>query len=467
VSRHARIFAVLFACLLGARLCHVRILWAEEALPLAAAAQMERGHELYRDIWFDKPPLLAEVYRMWGATAGWPLRLAGAIYALIACWLARLFAGKLWGPAEAFWALTLLAFFLIFDTPSAITPLAADLVMLAPHLAAVYLAWRGRAFWSGFLAGIAFAVNSKGLLVLAVCAIWSWRSLPMIVAGFAIPSLATAGWLWREHAWRDYYEQVWLWGRIYAARTFVEHPLRNALARSAGWLGFHAAVLIPALWQLLRERKDRWKWLAWLAISFASVAAGWRFFPRYFFAILLPLVLLGARGLVLMPRRARISLATAALLIPLVRFGPRYFLLARDLAQDTRSAWSDTAMDRDSREAAGLIRHLPQGSLFVWGFRPELYIYTRLPAANRFLDSQPLTGVPADRHLIDATPVAPELALVNRQELIRSRPDFVVDGLGAYNPALAIGAYPDLRQWLADYRPVVRTPMTTIYRRIP
>src|SRR5439155_10325836 len=55
----ALFFLLLFAGLLAARLSHSKILWAEETLPLAAAAQMEAGKALYRDIWFDKPPLLA------------------------------------------------------------------------------------------------------------------------------------------------------------------------------------------------------------------------------------------------------------------------------------------------------------------------------------------------------------------------------------------------------------------------
>src|SRR5207253_158104 len=137
------------------------------------------------------------------------------------------------------------------------------------------------------------------------------------------------------------------------------------------------------------------------------------------------MVLLGARGIRLLPRRAGAIVIGLSLLFPLSRFGPRYFLLARDLALGRPHEWVDVAMDRDSREAAALVRSLrpaPPDTLFVWGFRPELYIYTGLTAATRFLDSQPVTGVPADRHLVDATPVTPELAAANRLELIRSRP---------------------------------------------
>jgi hypothetical protein len=52
-------FATLFALLVASRLCHLRILWEGDTLPLAAAQQMLHGKTIYRDIWYDKPPLVA------------------------------------------------------------------------------------------------------------------------------------------------------------------------------------------------------------------------------------------------------------------------------------------------------------------------------------------------------------------------------------------------------------------------
>ena len=459
----------LFALVLAARLCHLDILWAEETLPLAAAAQVAHGKVLYRDIWFDKPPLLGWMYLVWGARDGFPLRLAGALYALLACWMAWRFAHDLWGRREALWAAGLMAFYLVFDIPSAVTPLAADLLMLAPHLAAVWLAWRGRAFWSGVLAGIAFLVNAKGIFVLAACAIWNVRALPLLVAGFALPNALAAGLLWSQGALGVYCEQVWKWGRIYAAGTFVDDPWTNGLLRTAHWLGFHAALAIGAVWFWWRDPKaDRARWAAWAVISLAAVALGWRFFPRYYFQLLPLAALAGARGLVLMGRRRAIAVG-ALLLVPLLRFGPRYALLAHDLIAGRPSVWLDTGMDRDSRRAAQLARQwsAPGDTLFVWGFRPELYVYTGLPAAARFLDSQPLTGVPADRHLTQSQPVEGESTRARRAELVATHPALVLDGLGPFNPRLAIGEYADLRAWLAEYQEVARTDLTVIYRRVP
>ena len=469
MKRTRLFFLLLFTLVLAARLCHLDILWAEETLPLAAAAQMVRGKALYRDVWFDKPPLLAWTYLSWYARDGLPLRLAGALFVLLAGWIVWRFARDLWGRREAFWAAALLAFYLVFDIPSSVMPLAADLLMLVPHVAAVWLAWRGRALLSGALAGIAFLVNAKGVFVLAACAAWNIRALPLLLAGFAIPNAAAAACMWGQGSLPAYYDQVWRWGRLYAGETFVENPLSNGLLRTAHWLGFHAALVIAAVWFWFRDSKvDRARWATWAALSCAAVAVGWRFFPRYYFQILPLAVLAGARGFTMLSRKRAIA-AAALLLVPLVRFGPRYVMLAGDLFAGRPLSWVDVAMDQDSRRAAQFVRQAsgPGDTLFVWGFRPELYVYTRLPAATRYLDSQPLTGVPADRHLTQSRPVENESLRAHRAELAGSRPTFVLDGLGPINPHLGIAAYEDLRAWLAEYELVGRTAMTAIYRRKP
>ena len=449
---------LLFALLVAARLCHLETLWAEETLPLAAAQQMRAGKVLYRDIWFDKPPLAPVLYLALGGAAGLPLRVAGALYALLCCWIAWGFARDLWGRREGLWAAGLLGFFLVFDFPSSAIPLASDLLMLAPHLAAVYLAWKQRPLWAGALAGVAFAANPKGLLVLAVCAWWapSWT----LLAGFAGVTGAVTAWMWSAGALAAYWDEVWRWGRVYAGTTFVEAPLTNGLVRTLNWAGFHAAIVIAAAGQASWPvPADRRKWLVWLFISLAGVAAGFRFFPRYYFQILPVVVLLAARGLAEM--RGRRRAVALLLMIPLARFGPTYYEAARS------AAWRDTAMDRDSRTAAALVRAAaqPGDTLFVWGFRPEIYVYSQLPAATRFLDSQPLTGVPADRHLTQSTPVETVESLARRAELAASRPTIVVDGLGEYNRRLALTEFADLRAWMAGYREVGRSAGSVIYRR--
>ena len=62
--------------------------------------------------------------------------------------------------------------------------------------------------------------------------------------------------------------------------------------------------------------------------------------------------------------------------------------------------------------------------------------------------------------------MTPELAAINRQELTRSRPTLILDGLGPYNSKLSIESYPDLNAWMANYKVVARTPNTIVYRRL-
>lgn len=452
-------FAVVAALLVATRLCHLGILWEGDSYPLAAAGQMLHGKALYREIWFDKPPLLAVAYLLFGAAPGWPLRLFDAAYGFLACWIAWRFARDLWSEAEAMWAAGLLAFFLCFDIPSGVIPVASDLLMVAPHLAAVWLAFRRRAFLCGLTAGVAFWINPKGALVAAVCALWFPAGIPLMAAGFGVVSAALVAWLGATGALGAYWEEVWHWGQLYAVRPFVENPVSNGFWRTVDWAGFHATLVIAAGWFIAKTR-HKLRWVGWLLLAIAGVAAGMRFFPRYYFLLLPVLVMMAARGLMLLGRKR--DFVALLLLIPLTRFGPTYIRALTDVH------WRDTAMDRDSRTAAEIVRtHAhPGDTVFVWGYRPELYPYTHLPEGTMYLDSQMLTGVPADRHLTQSEPVETESPRARREALAHTDPKFVIDGLGPYNPRLAITRYPELRAWLSHYRQVARTPETVIYERV-
>jgi len=446
---------VVAALVLIARLSQLDLVWIEEAYPMAAAAQILHGKFLYRDIWFDKPPLYAAVYLLWGAAPGWGLRLAGTLYALLSPALLYGFARERWGRREAVIAGSLLGIYLTFGIPSAVMALAPDLLTVAPHIAAVWLAWKGRAFWAGGAAGVAFLCNPKGAFVLAACLLWAWRSWLALVAGFALPNAIFLGVLAVNGALSDYWQQVWIWGAIYARDTFVANPLLEGLRRTANWAGFQLAAVVGLVWWWRRD-PDR-KMLAWVLIAAIGVFAGFRFFPRYYFLLLPPVVLLGARGIAMMKRQAAAVVLLLAL-IPVVRFGPRYVHLLRG-----DRAWPDLAMMQDSRLAGDELKKAaaPGSDLLVWGYRPDIFVYSGLPAATRFLDSQPLSGVIADRHLGDSRASAPELAAANRKRIEGITPAFIVDGLGPYNPALAVDHYLDL----GSYRVIARNPGSIVYQR--
>jgi 4-amino-4-deoxy-L-arabinose transferase-like glycosyltransferase len=222
------------------------------------------------------------------------------------------------------------------------------------------------------------------------------------------------------------------------------------------------AIGAAAFWWENRKRENYWI-AAWLVLSLAGVALGARFFPRYYLQILPPMVLLASTALA--RRKTLAWAAVIALLVPAVRFGPRYVTLAHDLLSHRPHQWADLALDDDSRAAAEIVngRKHPGDTLFVWGYRPGIFVYTRMPVASRFWDSQPLTGVPADRHLRETSAVLREQAARNRGELAQSRPTFVVDSLSLANPRLAVESYPELREWLGQYTLVGRTGMSLVY----
>ncbi len=455
-------------CLCGvvisSRLSHVHILWADEDYHLAAAIQVLAGKFPYRDFWYDKPPLNLLFYLLFGARTGVPLRLADSAFVILCCALAFRLASKLWSRREAYLAAAALAFFSIFYLAPGIIPEEPDTLMLAPHLAAVYLAVRRRPLLAGLAAGLAFQLNVKGLLVLVSAGLFAETAgLAMLLLGFLIPNAIVLAWLASTGAFAPYLEQVWKWGFLYAAGS---SPYGLGLSTALGlwtilgWFGFHLSLIAAAAWYWTRNRgPETVKTLVWCLLSFAGSAVGLRFAPRYFMQFLPALIVPAARGFTQAPRALKLMLV-AVLLIPAIRFGPRYLELARG------HPWQDTAMDSESQAAAQIVQALaqPGNTIFIWGYRPGIVAYTRLPVAAHVWDSQPLTGVPADRHLSDDRSADPEWARRNRRELLSSHPTFLVDGLSLYNPRLDIHVYPDLAPWLANYCPAGRAGLTIVYR---
>jgi hypothetical protein len=208
--------------------------------------------------------------------------------------------------------------------------------------------------------------------------------------------------------------------------------------------------------------------LGWIAISLGSAWMGWRFFPRYFFQLLPALALPAARGFSIAPPRWRAALV-ALLAIPLVRFLPASVQLAAETLQGRPHASRDLALFEDSRRAARIVTSVPERdrTALVWGYRPELYTLANLLPGTRFLDSQPLSGVLADRHLIESRQTFPELSSENRAALLVTRPpEWILDGLGPINGQLAVfNPSTGLAAWRPLYAEAGRTATVIVYAR--
>ncbi len=465
-----RLVCAVVAGLAALRFCHSGVLWVEEAYPMAAARAMLSGKTLYRDIWFDKPPLFPGFYALFNAAMGWPLRLASALFVTFAAWAAWRAARQLWGRecAAAGWAAVLTAFFLTFDFPAAVMALTPDLLALPFHLLAMGAIAAGQPVFAGVFCGIALGFNGKALLILLVCLLWHWREAPRVLAGFAVPVAVLAGSMAAQGSLLDHWRQVWIWGAAYSRDTPLAHPAVEGLRRTLNWSGFHAAIVAASACALIRERDRRWRLLGWIVISLGSAWMGWRFFPRYFFQLLPAVALPAARGFSLAQPRWRTALVTL-LAIPLVRFLPASIQLAAESLQGLPHASRDLALFQDSRRAALLVAANPRldRSALVWGYRPELYALAGLTPGTRFLDSQPLSGVLADRHLTDSRQTFPELSRHNREVLLLSKPPmWILDGLGPINGQLAVFNPPTgLAAWRPLYDELGRTATVTVYVR--
>jgi hypothetical protein len=441
------------------RLCYVHLLWADEDYHLAAALQIMHGRIPYREFWYDKPPLAALYYTLIAAYPGWPLRILDTVFILSACALAYRLASVWWSEMEGRIAALLLVFFTTFYLPSAVIPFAVDALLLIPHLAAILFAKQRKPLLCGIACAIGLLVNTKAVFVVAVCAVWLIADLPLLALGMVVPLALAAAVGWLLGALPAFYLQVWQWGLLYAAGAAVPNALALDGRRLLDWFGFHAALFAS----VFAIRENRFKLLTWFGFSFLALTLGNHFAPRYFLQLLPVMVIAASHGIVFALQRWKRSAAIVLallLLIPAVRFGPRYALL-------NKPNWADAALDLDSQRAAALIEALakPGDTLFVWGYRPDIYVYTRLLPPGLFWDSQPLTGVPADRHLTVSQPVLAGPAAANRQELTRTRPTFIVDGLGLLNPALRPAAYPEIETWLAGYQLAGETKLSRIYRR--
>jgi 4-amino-4-deoxy-L-arabinose transferase-like glycosyltransferase len=425
----------------------------------------------------------------------------------------------------------------------------------------------------GAVAGLAVQVNPKGVFdlvffALLLFAVWFrpyyaraaasqvWgnagrvrlisvlRLLVLSLAGFVIGSLPFILYLAATHSLSPYWLYVWVWGFRYANYNSLLSIVALGLRVNVGYFALNSTLLITVVFvvvntikrarQLTRNRESEKgevinsrapemavrrvfmsdvTLLIWLAVSYAGVSVGGRFYTHYFFQIMPALSLIGARGLseIAAYGRAhgkRLQWALAALLvigfaIAVIRFHTRTITLAADWARGKKSEatakWFHERLNREERQVAALVRGLPEPAdaadqiglegiraegprtravdgpadyLFVWGYRPELYYWSGLLPASRYLSAQPLTGVPADAQYVNGehrSILADSVTASAREQLVRdlneTRPKYIVDELGFFNLELAILKYDDLHGVMDNYKPLGATGTFLVYIR--
>ena len=439
--------------------------------------------EIYFDKPPALPLVYALLFKLFGAHI-LVIRLFTIFYSVAISATLYLFGSRLYGGREGLLAAAMFAVFSTTYTTGHVQGLNTDFLMLLPYTAGAYLltrsveatAHRGRlyALGGGALAGVAFQVNPKAVfdliffisLLLIAC---RWHGLNLrrgagllgsAIVGFIAGALPFFAYIAATGSLSDYWLHVWDWGARYAGYYSAWKTLSSALAQSANYFALNNTLLITLAFVvatvILRARRkghdneDEKRavgagfapagahrsdvvLLAWLAASYCGLALGGRFFGHYFFQIMPALCLLGGRGLIAIISRLNaprvsatvrwliLSLMLIGFIFTLARFHSRTFVLALDLARETKSErtteWLHERLNREERMAAAAARQMrdpagaadlkdvealrrdaPDDYLFVWGYRPEIYYWSGLRPASRYLSTQPLTGVPADIH---------------------------------------------------------------------
>jgi hypothetical protein len=391
------------------------------------------------------------------------------------------------------------------------------------------------ALTGGVLAGIAFQVNPKAIFDLVFFAALVtllpkprgrvFALLLSALTGFIAGAAVFLIYIAATHSLAAYWLCVWDWGSRYAAHNSAWKTVTNGFSQTVYYFAINNTLLVALAFVIASTVKHAKRTeaaprdarfradlclLVWLAASYAGLAVGGRFYGHYFFQVLPSLCLIGARGLVeiassvrgKMMRRVVFALLAMGLAVTLVRYHTRTVVLAVDWVRGTKSAstagWYHERQNREERmvaaRAKGLsdpddaadhlgleaIRQSLQGDensrgssahIFVWGYRPEIYYWSGLLPASRYLSTQPLTGVAADAHyfhdnhlLVDeARTAAARVELAG--ELNQTQPEYIIDEVGFYNPPLAIKSYPELREVLASYKDVGATGRFYVYRK--
>ncbi|MEW6206810.1 MAG: glycosyltransferase family 39 protein [Acidobacteriota bacterium] len=343
----------------------------------------------------------------------------------------------------------------------------------------------------------------------------------LAIVGFIMASLPFLIYIAASGSLSDYWTDVWVWGSRYAGYFSLTSMLVTALSQTAGYFALNSTLLVALVvvtFRVIRRRKTSETeqasdvmMLLWLAVSYAGLCVGGRFYGHYFFQILPPLCLIAARGLriirealrsddiALRVRRSAIAFLMIGFVFTLARFHIRTVELALDWIRGKKSQttvdWYHEKLSREERMIAALVRRLPDGAgdraeeiraggprekgingpedyLFVWGYRPEVYYWSGLIPASRFLSTQSLTGIPADVHYFHdkIAPILDDEAMAHARkrlldDLEQTQPKYLIDELGVFNRRLAMKSFPEFQEFLSRYKRLRRVERFIVYIR--
>jgi hypothetical protein len=276
-----------------------------------------------------------------------------------------------------------------------------------------------------------------------------FRSLALLLAGFALGIVTFLAYLWRAGILSAWWEQAVLYGIRYVSRVSAERFLGKSLRVGVGFVLIFAWLFI-LIWL---SRRMKWKnplayrfAAYWLLSAFVGVAIGRRHYANYFIQIMPPLSLLGAIGLTYLWNNrhqagTRLVRRTCcvAFLISFSWFHSRTlanwcYLIFPQVRHVQR--WDMWHENRRNLDIAQHLRHRtsPRDRIFVWGSIPQLFFLTNTSTATIWTDFDVRDDYPpraAER------PIQAHTAETLRRQL----PRYIVDA----QQAARLETFPDFR----------------------
>jgi 4-amino-4-deoxy-L-arabinose transferase-like glycosyltransferase len=405
-----------------------------------------QGRVPYTELWNPKPPAVFYVYaaamQLFGQTSIAIRLLDFLVVPLISLLLFDL--GRSWlNRSVGLWAAFLIPVFYFSETFWTLTQ--NDGLVLLPMVAAIWLVWRGiqpgRGHWlylllAGVLCGYAvwfkypfilFVVVTAAVILAGLPGGWLTRQKFMALAVLAVGMLLslTGGVLAlvAQGAWAEFL----LSARVtadYTRLTLNWEDFRELMrtALEYRWLHWGLLFLLAGMggsWLLMRWRRAalpttdriwlRMLWL-WLAITLAIMLVQAKAYDYHWLPMLPPLVLLSAGMITVLAVRLRMNIhltrfipslqiVLAIVLLGLMAQGIWGRSLPYLTGQEDQATYygrfqaGEFVADESLRVAQFLQERVVRGdSLYIWGFRPEVYYLSGLNPPTRFIFQFPLVG---------------------------------------------------------------------------
>ncbi len=487
LSRQALLVAAVLAAVVVMRLPSLTASFPidDEATYVTVGRELAAGGQIYASGVERKPPLLLVVFGTIDAALG-PYNLI-AVHLCAALWVLLTMALVYRVARDAFdreTGLIAAALYQLFQQWWYASNLAfnGEVLMNLPLAAACFVGFRYLRHQrlvdlmaAGALCAIAGLLKQPGAAsIVMVAALPALNGRPRIgralrhtavaVAGFAIPLLATAGWLYRAGALAD----AWYWtvgdhDVTYFFWTYAwQKTLHFAVACAPITIGAIYSVRRYAIWR--EHPAERRALLLLTLLSAIGTAASARFYPHYYIQLVLPLSLLAAPAArqILDGRLTPFGRRSAAIYVVVLITTTVVF--AGVQWRGVRRAAPRHPLAVYMREHTG-----PGERIFVWGHATRLYVDAERRSSSRFVSTFPLTGrifgTPQRRLDTSGRILAGAWGIFTR-ELEAQPPALIADVETGGDAAYPMRKFSWFNNWVSmHYQPVFRTAEGVVYER--